>query len=68
MKTEYCVYYQTGKSSNFKWHYGPATYTKNEAITKVRGLNRMGYPAHYAKVSQMQTIGLPDTFDSSQQR
>ena len=24
----------------------------------------MGYPAHYAKVSQMQTIGLPDTFEA----
>ena len=65
MKRDYSVYYQTGGTGNFKWQFTFETYTRDEADAKVMEINKAGYPAHRALTKQIKSIGLPETFDST---
>lgn len=61
----YAIYYRTGGTENFKWNRASNVQTVEQAIQSIQELNRMGYPARYAKAALVNAIGLPETYIAS---
>jgi hypothetical protein len=60
----FTVYFRTGGKENFKWQRVLTIFTNVEdARAKTQELFKMGYPAHYARTQDVDSIGLPETYD-----
>ena len=62
MDNDFCVYFRTGGTENFRWQYVNGRFTREQAIAQVEELQQQGYPAHSALWRNMDVIGLPETF------
>ena len=64
--TTFAVIYRTGGTENFKWnHVGERYPDRESAIKSAEDLSRMGYPALVHDAKLLDSIGLPETFDAS---
>ena len=62
----FAVIYRTGGTENFKWNRVGERYPdRQSAIKSTEELSKMGYPALVHDAKLLDSIGLPETFDAS---
>jgi len=60
----YSVWFRTGGTENFKWQLVGERYANVDlARESAESLRKMGYPAHFARTSEIEAIGLSDSFE-----
>jgi hypothetical protein len=60
---QYVTWYRTGGTANFEWRLVLAVYDLEGARKSAAHLIRMGYRAHFGAKSEMDAVGLPQTFN-----
>jgi hypothetical protein len=59
----FTVIYRTGGTVNFKWHKAFPVETATEAEALRQSTERMGYKALTHRTSELNKIGLPETYE-----
>lgn len=62
--TQFAVIYRTGGTENFKWTRVLENYrTREAAQTKAAEIERMGYKTLIHRAAQLDSNGLPESYD-----
>jgi len=59
----YTVIYRTGGTENFKWHKCVPVGSHADAEEQKQEIERMGYKAIVHKTAEIESIGLPETYE-----